>query len=638
MSPSIRKGGASRQPAPTGRWLWDVKKHKPLRTWDIRREPEPPAAGTVPVADRPRKVLGVAFLQEGQRLAAACDDATLWLWDVGRPEGPLPKQAEQQLDGHRGAVLSVAFSLDGQMLATADADGTVRLWDVGTPAPESRGHVLIGHQSPVHGVAFSPDGERLATVGSDWTARLWSVETGEQSGGRSAIIARFAAWPFHPHGDRLATAGLDGGWEPCEIESDDTMGLNEAAGVILHVPRKHRVSTVGEQTAGWLRCRVRAVRQGQSPYDKSPVIEGECLAETIGATAPATNSEAVLGEVLGVSEGVSGQRFRLERGPWCRCPGTSSTYSRWSSTVGSRSGTRCRASPTRRQTRSASSWTTSRARSCSARPCASRTMRPPGTVRPVDGIAAPGPSRQSQRSSGFASTRPAAAGTASSLCSARYSASRMVSQASASVSNGALCFGCPGTSSTCSRWSSTVGSRSGTRCRASPTLMQTSSASFWTTPQARSCSGERCLSRTVRPPHGIAATGPSRQSSGASAAQVCDRRRPARERLGPNAHGAALPDRERRVRRESPPGLRRGRRRRHRERQAAWADHAPTGDRAVTPEDFEQLAREAAPELARVECIPATDEDHAGEARVLVIPKVSADGELGSSSLCRRWT
>ena len=54
-----------------------------------------------------------------------------------------------------------------------------------------------------------------------------------------------------------------------------------------------------------------------------------------------------------------------------------------------------------------------------------------------------------------------------------------------------------------------------------------------------------------------------------------------------------------------------------------------TGDRAVTPEDFEQLAREAAPELARVECIPAIDEDHAGEARVLVIPKVeSADGEL----------
>jgi predicted phage baseplate assembly protein len=54
-----------------------------------------------------------------------------------------------------------------------------------------------------------------------------------------------------------------------------------------------------------------------------------------------------------------------------------------------------------------------------------------------------------------------------------------------------------------------------------------------------------------------------------------------------------------------------------------------TANRAVTPEDYEQLAREAAPELARVECIPATDEAHAGEARVLVIPKVESDnGEL----------
>jgi predicted phage baseplate assembly protein len=54
-----------------------------------------------------------------------------------------------------------------------------------------------------------------------------------------------------------------------------------------------------------------------------------------------------------------------------------------------------------------------------------------------------------------------------------------------------------------------------------------------------------------------------------------------------------------------------------------------TANRAVTPEDYEQLAREAAPELARVECIPASDDAHGdepreGEARVLVIPNVEA--------------
>jgi predicted phage baseplate assembly protein len=49
-----------------------------------------------------------------------------------------------------------------------------------------------------------------------------------------------------------------------------------------------------------------------------------------------------------------------------------------------------------------------------------------------------------------------------------------------------------------------------------------------------------------------------------------------------------------------------------------------TANRAVTPEDYEQLAREAAPEVARVECVPGED-DHGGEARVLVIPNVESD-------------
>jgi predicted phage baseplate assembly protein len=51
-----------------------------------------------------------------------------------------------------------------------------------------------------------------------------------------------------------------------------------------------------------------------------------------------------------------------------------------------------------------------------------------------------------------------------------------------------------------------------------------------------------------------------------------------------------------------------------------------TANRAVTPEDYEQLAREAAPELARVKCIAAAKEDeHPGQASVLVIPDVEGD-------------
>ena len=53
-----------------------------------------------------------------------------------------------------------------------------------------------------------------------------------------------------------------------------------------------------------------------------------------------------------------------------------------------------------------------------------------------------------------------------------------------------------------------------------------------------------------------------------------------------------------------------------------------TKGRAVTREDYEQLAREAAPEVARVRCIEAGGGADPGGVRVLVVPAV-ADGELG---------
>lgn len=50
--------------------------------------------------------------------------------------------------------------------------------------------------------------------------------------------------------------------------------------------------------------------------------------------------------------------------------------------------------------------------------------------------------------------------------------------------------------------------------------------------------------------------------------------------------------------------------------------------RAVTGRDFEQLARQAAPEIARVHCLTAHDEGTSGTVRVLVVPHVAAD-DLG---------
>jgi predicted phage baseplate assembly protein len=54
-----------------------------------------------------------------------------------------------------------------------------------------------------------------------------------------------------------------------------------------------------------------------------------------------------------------------------------------------------------------------------------------------------------------------------------------------------------------------------------------------------------------------------------------------------------------------------------------------TRDRAVTMEDYEHLAREAAPEVARVHCVTAGDGADAGGVRILVVPAAgSSDGRL----------
>ena len=51
--------------------------------------------------------------------------------------------------------------------------------------------------------------------------------------------------------------------------------------------------------------------------------------------------------------------------------------------------------------------------------------------------------------------------------------------------------------------------------------------------------------------------------------------------------------------------------------------------RAVTVEDFEELARTAAPDAARVRCVAVSEERGAPAVRLLVVPKVTADSQGG---------
>jgi len=104
------------------------------------------------------------------------------------------------------------------------------------------------------------------------------------------------------------------GWVACWVDRDETGGFNRPGDVVVHIPRGHVTSTIGGDGAGWVRCRIVATREGQPPYAASPKILS-IEASTIGGTVMTTNAEEIEREILGVSEGVPGQRFTVRCTP-----------------------------------------------------------------------------------------------------------------------------------------------------------------------------------------------------------------------------------------------------------------------------------------------------------------------------------
>jgi predicted phage baseplate assembly protein len=118
-----------------------------------------------------------------------------------------------------------------------------------------------------------------------------------------------------PRNPPLIWEAWDGdSWERCALERDETGGLNRAGDVIIHVVRGHTASLVGKQRAGWIRCRILPHEDGRPDYSDSPKITS-LSACTIGGTAACVHAEIVSDEILGLSEGVPGQRFSISRRP-----------------------------------------------------------------------------------------------------------------------------------------------------------------------------------------------------------------------------------------------------------------------------------------------------------------------------------
>src|SRR5262249_3612333 len=113
--------------------------------------------------------LRVAVCPKGRYLASAGEDRLLILWDAAT------RQEVRRLKLPAPAH-SLSFSSDGQRLAVACADSSVQIWEMTTG---QRPLQLRLPGRPAYQVLFSPDGRRLAAViAGDATLRIWDATPG----------------------------------------------------------------------------------------------------------------------------------------------------------------------------------------------------------------------------------------------------------------------------------------------------------------------------------------------------------------------------------------------------------------------------------------------------------------------------
>ncbi len=151
----------------------------------------------------PQKIRAAAFSADGARLATACEDCSVRLWD--------PREGTQVLASmmHGGHVGSVVFRPDGIVLASTSNDGWTRTWQV--PGATAIDPPLPWRDTLVHAAAWSADGARLATAATDGLRVHAADSIGRVRGTRVLPGHAGTVWAvaFLPDG-RLVSGGEDG--------------------------------------------------------------------------------------------------------------------------------------------------------------------------------------------------------------------------------------------------------------------------------------------------------------------------------------------------------------------------------------------------------------------------------------------
>lgn len=180
--------------SPTGTWL--VSGGDELVVWNLNTG----QAVTTLFDQTDRRINGLCFSPDGERLAVACGSNLVHLLDTR------DWRVLQSLD-HVDEAWSVDFSPDGRTLASGDKAGNVSHWNV----PE--GTLLAMHRAHtgyVRAVRFTRDDRTLASAGDDRRIVLWDPVTTTEMCTLQGHADCIYALAFSPDDSILASGSYDG--------------------------------------------------------------------------------------------------------------------------------------------------------------------------------------------------------------------------------------------------------------------------------------------------------------------------------------------------------------------------------------------------------------------------------------------
>ncbi len=107
-------------------------------------------------------------------------------------------------------------------------------------------------------------------------------------------------------------------WQRCYVEMDTTKAMNGNGRIQLHLPGMGR-QPVNKKKLYWLRARLKKIsaiekKEGMKPYSESPILI-KLATSTQGGIIQSTHAQSVRKELIGNSDGSTGQRFHLQATP-----------------------------------------------------------------------------------------------------------------------------------------------------------------------------------------------------------------------------------------------------------------------------------------------------------------------------------